>query len=49
LAKEIKGASIAGSSRTCSNGGSGKNKYDNGTPSTERRICTMKPICYGDG
>jgi len=49
LAKEVEGTSTASSNRICSNGGSRENECSNGILSTEDKICTMKPICYGSG
>jgi len=46
MAKKARSTSTVGSSRTCSDRGSGKNKYGNGVPSIEDRVCAMKPICY---
>jgi len=49
LAKEARVALTAGSNRVCSNERSGKDKYSYGDPSTEDRISSKEPICYGCG
>jgi len=49
LAKEAGGALAAGSSRTCSNGGSRKNEHSNGVLSAEGMVCSIQSICHGGG
>jgi len=49
LAKEAGDASIADSHRTCSDGRSREDKCGNGNPSTEGRVFSKEPICYGCG
>jgi len=49
LAKEARDTSAMGSSRTCSDRRSEKNKYSNGEPSTEGRVSSKEPICHGCG
>ena len=47
LAKEAGDTSTVGSHKACPNRRSGKDKYDNGEPSTEGRVSSKKPIHYG--
>jgi len=47
LTKKAGDTSAAGSYRTCSNGGSRKDKYDNGKPLTESMVSFKKPIHHG--
>jgi len=47
LAKEAGDALTAGSHRTCSDGRSREDKYSDGNPSTEGRVFSKEPICYG--
>ena len=49
LAKEAGVASTAGPNRTCSNGRSGKDKCGDSNLSTEGRVSSKEPICYGHG
>jgi len=49
LAKEVGDASIVGSYGTSSNGRCRENKYGDGDPSTESRVSSKEPICYGCG
>ena len=48
LVKEARDISIADLSKTSPNRRSGKNKYDNGVPQSEDRVCAIQPIYYGD-
>jgi len=47
LAKEAEDISTVGSHRTCSDVRYGENKCGNGDPSTEGRVSSKEPICYG--
>ena len=47
LAKEAGDTSTVGSHRAYPDGRSGKDKYDNGKPSTEGRVSSKEPIHYG--
>jgi len=49
LAKKAGDASTVGSYRTCSDGRYRKNKCGDGDPSTEGRVSSKEPICYGCG
>jgi len=49
LAKEVGDASTAGSYGTCSDERCGKNKCSYGDSSTEDRVFSKEPICYGCG
>ena len=48
MAKEARSISTKGSNKTSSDGGSGENECGDGMPSTEGRVCAMKPICHGN-
>jgi len=47
VAEEARNASSVGNNRACSDGGSGKNRCGNDTPSAEGKGHTKKPLCYG--
>jgi len=47
LAQEAGDALTAGFHSACSNGRSGKDEYGDGKPSTEGRVSSKEPICYG--
>jgi len=49
LAKEAGDALIVGSNRICSNGRSRENKCGDGKLSTEGRVSSKEPTCYGCG
>jgi len=49
LVKEARDTSTVGPYRACSNERSEKNKYSDGEPSTESRVSSKEPICYGYG
>jgi len=49
LAKKAGDASTVGSHRACSNGRDRKDECGDGEPSTEGRVSSRKPICYGCG
>jgi len=49
MAQKAGNISTAGSSRTCSDGGSRENKRGNSMPTTEGRVGLIQPICYGCG
>jgi len=49
LAKKTEDTSAAGSHRACTNRRGRENKCSNGEPSTEGRVSTKEPICYGYG
>ena len=46
VAEEVAIAS-AGDNRACSNGRSREDDHGNGNPSTEGKVPSKKPICYG--
>ena len=47
VAEEAENISSAGDNRACSDRRSEKDECGNETPSTERRDCPKKPLCYG--
>jgi len=49
VAKKAGNTSTVGNNRACSDGESRKNKCRSGMPSTEDRVGSMQPICYGCG
>jgi len=49
FAKETGDVPTANSHKACSDGGSGKNKCNNGKPSTEGRVSSKEPIYHGCG
>ena len=48
MAEEARNAASVGDNRACSDGGSRKDKYGNGTATAEGRVGTMQPICHGN-
>ena len=49
VAEEAGNASSVNNNRVHSNRGSRKDRGGNGAPSTEGRVCSMKPICHRSG
>ena len=49
MAQKARNVSTAGTSRACSDGGSGEDGSGNSTFSIEDRRGSMKPICHGHG
>ena len=47
MAEEARNAPSAGNNRACSNGRNREDKCSNDASSTDNRICSKKPICYG--
>ena len=46
LVEETRSFLIADTSRTCSNGGGGKNKCNNSTPKSVGRVCVLEGSIY---
>jgi len=47
MAEEIGNVSLTGDNKVYSNGRSEKDRGGNDVFSTESRVCSKKPICYG--